>query len=51
MIKKFTFSNNLNVSTGYINFFRNIKYTLKNSLRDLKEDSYLKTHVVYLKKK
>jgi len=47
MIKKFAFSNNLNVSTGYINFFQNTKYTLKNILRNLKEDFYLKINIVY----
>ena len=42
MIKKFAFLNNLNTSTGYINFFQNKKYILKNSLKNLNEDFYLK---------
>tara|TARA_B110000483_G_C17952970_1_gene448988 strand:- start:70 stop:213 length:144 start_codon:yes stop_codon:yes gene_type:complete len=47
MIKKFTFSNNLNVFKEFINFPQNKKNTLKNILSDFKEDFYLKIHIVY----
>ena len=47
MIKKFTFSNNLNVCKRFINFSQSKKNTLKNSLSDFKEDFYLKIHIVY----
>lgn len=47
MIKKFTFLNNLNASKRYINFSQNKKKTLKNSLRDFKENSYLTTQIIY----